>query len=165
MRTVKIISWIFVIYIIQTVFAGIIGIREAVPDLLLGFSVIYAFREKRYKPCVYMMLVCGMLSGSCVGRSFPVDVLITGAASVAAHELSYRLRFVPKFIRAEITVAAAAVVLSAADYFISYRTLGADAVITGIIPYGTYTLICSCIMYPIMVKTLFKKEEKQLLVV
>ncbi|MCH5212882.1 MAG: hypothetical protein J1G06_07695 [Oscillospiraceae bacterium] len=165
MRTVKIIAWILAIYIIQTVFAGLIGIRGIVPDLLLGFSVIYSFHEQRYNSCTYIMLACGMLAGSCVGRSFPADVLVIGAASVAAHELSGRIRFVPKFVRTELMVAAAAVVLSAAEYFISYKALGANAAIRNILPYATYTLICSFIMYPLIVKTLFKKEEKQLLVV
>ena len=165
MRLVKIIAWIFIIYIIQTVFAGLIGIQKTVPDLLLGFSIIYSFHEKRYNSCIYILLACGMLAGSCVGRSFPADVLIIGTASIAAHELNGKIRFIPKFIRTEFMVAAAAIVLSAAEYFISFRTLGTDALIRSIVPYAAYTLICACIMYPLIMKTLFKKDEKQLLIV
>lgn len=163
MRVVKIIAWIFILYIIRTAFGGIIGIWGTAPELLLAFSVIYSFSEWNYSFCTYVMLACGILAGSGVGSSFPADVLIIGAASIAARVFSEHAKFIPGFVRVQTLVIAASAILGTAEYFISYKSFAVN--VTALIIYMVYTLVCSCIMYPIIIKTLFPKEKKKLFVV
>ena len=165
MRVIKIISWIFILYIIQTAFGRVIKIYDTVPNLIAAFSVIFAFCSESDTEASYIMLVCGILSGSCAGRIFPVDVLVIGCASLASRGVSRYLRFIPRFIRVQAVSMVCAAFLAAAEYMIINKAIDFGAAERNILPYMIYTLVCSCIIYPVVIKTLFRKPERKLLVV
>ena len=165
MRVVKIIAWIFSIYIIQTVFGEFINIMGTVPDLLLAFILIFAFHEWNYKTVAYVTLSCAVLAGSSVGQQFSLDVLAMSAAAVLVHGMSERARFIPKPVRVECALAVSAAVISAAGYFIIYKSMGLAVIMGSILPHTAYTVVCGCIMYPIVVKTLFPKQNKKVFII
>lgn len=157
MRIVKIIIWILLAFVLRAF--RIIEINGCMPDFLLAFSVIFAVLERSDLHCAYTMLICGILSGSCTGHIFSLDVMIIGGASVAAHALHSHALFVPKLLKALPVILAGAALMGVAQYFIVFKTVDIGMLAGGLIIYAVYTGICGCIMYPLMVKTLFRSQS------
>lgn len=165
MRIIKNIAWILSLYVIQTVFGRFIKINETVPNLLAAYSVITAFLAASEKEMIYVLLLCGIISGSSVGHIFCSDVFIIGTMSILSHAAAEYVRFVPGFVRALIMCLAAAALLAAAECLAVNHTIGINDVLHSILPYTAYTLAAACIIYPLIVKTLFKKKDKKLMVI
>lgn len=165
MKIIKIIVWVVLLYIIRTVFGGVISVFDSMPELLLVFSVIYAFNERRFSDASYMIVICAILTAVSSGKSFSTVLLITGAASVASHELFNVMRFVPKYVRCLILILASSFLIGAAECFYANNVITPQLLFTGILPYVIYTGISSCVIYPLMAKTLFPKEKSRKLLV
>lgn len=164
MRTIKIIIWIFALFILQSVFGGVIGIRGCVPELLLCFTVCFAICDSS-RISAYVLIACGILSGSGVGRVFPIAVIVIGGAGLIACGMASRLRFIPVFVRALAIIALCAFVMCSAEYFTAYKAITFTVLVTRLLPFTLYTAAWGGIMYPTVRRTLFKKTEKKLLVV
>lgn len=165
MKIFKTAVWIAILYIIQVVFVKVIGIMGAVPDLMLAFSVIYALHEQKWSACAYVMVICGILAGSAVGRSFPLTVLVIGAASVWARISAETAKFIPKFAKLIFIMICAASVLGAAEYF-AFSGIAVNLIIVRkAAPYAAYTLIAAMILYPFVSRFLFRKSVERLLIV
>ena len=165
MRIVKIGVWMFIMYILQTAFGKTISINGASPSLIAVFSVMFSFLTPNDREALYVTVISAVLAGSCVGRVFPFEVLAVGAGSVGARALVKYLRFIPQFIRLMVIVLVFSAALITGGFFLENRAIGINAVLYRLIPSLVYTMVCACIMYPIMQKTLVKKTEKKLLVI
>ncbi len=164
MRTIKIIISILVLFILQSVFGGLISIKGCVPELLLCFTVCFAVQDSG-RASVYVLIACGILSGSCVGRVFPVAVLTIGAAGLIACGAASRLRFIPMAVRTVVIIAVCAPLMNAAEYFVAYKAMTLTVLVTRILPFTIYTAVCGGIMYPAVKQMMFKKTQKKLLIV
>lgn len=164
-KIIKIIVWLLVIYILSTAFAGLIKINGVIPELMLSFAIIYAFREKSFATASYMMVICGIISGSMLTSIFPLSVIITGVSSIIAFYLKNRAKFIPGVIRCELIIAAAVLLMSAAGSFVALRSIDLNALYMEMIPHTVYTVIAAAVMYPIMGATFFREHnEKKLLI-
>lgn len=161
MRTVKIVLWIVLLLIVKTVFVRVIGISGIMPELLMAFAVIFAFHEHRLSVASYVIIICAAVTGSCVGESFPVLVLVTGAAGIAAYGAKNVFRFIPKYIRCVVIVAAASVVYGVLRCLLNVGIFQLNVIFESLIPYVVYTTIAACIIYPLVIKTLFKEDKNK----
>ncbi len=159
MRTLKIVLWIAVMFLLETVFADVIGIMGVVPDMLPAFAVSFAFCERRTAPAVYIMLICGALTGSMLGRSFPACVLAVACAGLAAHSLRSAVKFVPVWLKNAVIVLFMSFLLASAEYIFARATITPHGLFYSIIPYTVCTTALSCAVYPLVKRVFFKETE------
>lgn len=165
MRIVKIGVWMLIMYILQTVFGKLISIYGAVPSLIAAFSVMFSFLAPGDKEAAYVTVISAVLAGSCLGRIFPFEVIAVGAGSVGARALVGYLRFIPRFIRLEVYVLIFFALLITGGYILENHTISLYTAVYRLLPALIYSVVCACVMYPIMQRTLIRKTEKKLLVV
>lgn len=165
MKIFKTAVWIAILYIIQAVFVKVIGIMGTTPDLMLAFSVIYSLNEQKWSACAYVMLICGILAGTAVGRSFPLVVLVVGMASLWARACTDMAKFIPKFIKLIFIMICAAALLGAAEYFAFSGITVNMGIVKNTVPYAAYTLLAAMILYPFVSRFLFSKSAERLLIV
>lgn len=164
MRIVKHIIWLILLTIIQTVFGRLIAVYGIVPNLLAGYSIITAFCTRDDKEAAYVLLAAGILSGSCVGHLFPADVFFIGFGSVAARGVADYFRSVPAIVKISVLTALTAAAVSATECFVAYRRIDLSAALYNVLPFMLYTAVAACVMYPIVIRTMYKKTEKKLIV-
>lgn len=164
MRIFKHIIWLVLLTVIQTVFGQLIAIYGTVPDLLAAYSIITAFCTRDDKEAAYVLLTAGILSGSCAGHMFPVEVLFIGIGSAAAHVAAEYFRFLPALVRILVVTLLTAAAIAVTESFAAYRAIDTGEVLFDILPFVLYTTAAVCVMYPIVVKTMYKKTEKKLIV-
>lgn len=162
MRIAKITIWIFVLFIIQTVFGRVISICGLVPDMLLAFSVIFAAKSNNSAEYMSVIPVCSVLDGVLPGRVFAAVVMLVCIISLIAGGAAMRLRYIHVFIKTMFIIAAGAFALAAAEYYISLSVLDIKGILYSVAPYAAYTLAVGCIMYPIMTRTLFARHKRSL---
>ena len=165
MRVVKHIIWLVLLVITQSVLGRFIKIYGNAPDLLAGYSLITAFCAKKEKEAAYVMLAAGILSGSCVGRVFPAVVFFIGIGSAAAWVISEYFRFTPALLRIAAVVLLTAAAMSVTECFAAYRTIDKIIFMYNILPFTLYTTAAACVIYPFVVRTMYRKSEKKLMVV
>lgn len=166
MRIVKIILWILLLLIVKTVFVKVIGVAGTMPELLMAFAVIFAFHELRLLTTSYIIIVCGICVGSCMGEIFPAAVLVTGAAGLIARGASYYFRFIPKYVRCLFIIAMTSFVYGFIVYFAHSVIIKPTELIYYILPYVIYTTAAAAVMYPIIIRTLFHEDKnKKLLMI
>ncbi|MGN0162912.1 MAG: hypothetical protein ACI4EA_04920 [Candidatus Ornithomonoglobus sp.] len=164
MRIVKIVLWIICITVVQTVFGRCLGVFGTMPDLLLAFSVIFAFCERDIFVSGAVLLVCGVIDASGVGHLFPAALLGVVCAGLLAHEANSVLRYIPGFIKTFFITAAAAFVIGVVEYFAGHITMSIKCILENILPYTAYAVIGECIMYPLVRRTLFRRKSNSLII-
>lgn len=165
-KLIKIILWFLLLYILQTVFAGLLKISGIMPELMLSFAVIFSFKERNFNTISYIAVISGILSGSIINSIFPIAVIVVGVSAVIAFYLKNIMKFIPGIVRCLILTAISAFMLSAVQCFAAAKTISIYGLYAEILPYIIYTMISVIIMYPILVHTFFKEhKEKKLLIV
>lgn len=165
MRIVKLGVWLLMLYLLQTVFGRLISIYGAVPSLVAVFSVMFSFLAPDDKEAAYITIISALLAGSCTGHSFPFEVLLIGCGSVAARGLAIYFKHIPRLIRLMVIVMIFTAMLITGGYYIAKESITVNALIYVLLPQLIYTMACAIVMYPIMIKTLFKQTEKRLLLI
>lgn len=163
MRKLKIAVWIFMLYIIRTVFCGAININGAMPDLLLAFVIVFSCGESDLK--IMIVTLCGILIGSETGRIFQTALFAAAAAAVSAWTFSKKAKVIPSVIKVTLLAFVFSGLLAAADYILEFKTLDLNAIILSALPYAVYTAAAACVMYPAVKRTLFRAEDKKRLIV
>lgn len=159
MRIVKTAVWIAILYVLQTTFSELISIYDAVAELMLVFAVSYAMNERSLKTSAIVTVICAVLSGAAVGRSFALAVLVIGCAGIFAHTLTGRVRFIPKCVKAVFVIFVSSLVLGAGEALLFGVSPDINAMLWAVVPYTAYTVLAACVLYPIIVKT-FTGEDK-----
>lgn len=165
MRVVKHIIWLALFAVVQSVLGRFIKIYGSVPDLLACYSIITAFCTKKEKEAAYVMLAAGILSGSCVGRVFPAEVFYIGIGSAAAWVMSEYFRFTPALVRIAAVVLLTAAAISVTECFAAYRVIDKTVFLNNILPFTLYTTVAACVIYPFVVRTMYRKSDKKLMVI
>ncbi len=165
MRIVKLGVWLLVLYLLQTVFGRLISIYGAIPSLIAAFSVMFSFLAPDDKEAAYITVIAAVLAGSCAGHSFPFEVLLIGAGSVAARGLAGYFKHIPRLLRLMVIVMVFTALLITGGYYIANRSINVNTLLYVLLPQLIYTMACALVMYPFMMRTLFKKTEKRLLVI
>ena len=117
MKNLKLVLWVFIIWLIETVFLRFIKIGGIAPDLLYVFILCLAYREREPKVYISVAALCGILAETtgyqCIGfqlilfvcsvflvvmlgeliykNFFVLIVPISGVFSFAANSLYYAL--------------------------------------------------------------------------
>ncbi|MBQ3426062.1 MAG: hypothetical protein IJH37_02825 [Clostridia bacterium] len=164
MRIVKHIIWLILLTVIQTVFGRLIAVYGTVPNLLAGYSIIIAFCAKDDKEAAYVLFGAALLSGSCVGHLFAADVFFIGIGSAAARVAVEYFRFVSAPVRISAVTALTAAAIAVVECFAAHHTIDAGAILHIVLPFVLYTTAAACVLYPIVMKTMYKKTEKKLIV-
>ncbi|MGN1115865.1 MAG: hypothetical protein ACI4TH_04805, partial [Candidatus Ornithomonoglobus sp.] len=99
MRIAKIVLWIICVTIVQTVFGSVFCVFGTMPDLILGFSVIFALCERDIFASGVVLLVCGVIDASGAGHLFPAALLGVVCAGLLSREANSVLRYIPGFIK------------------------------------------------------------------
>lgn len=156
---IKIIIWAALLYLLESAFVNIIDIRGFVPELLTAFAAAYAARERRLSSAAYLMLACGLMTGSMVGKSFPISVLSTAAAGTTMYILRERIRFVPMWIKNAAVMIILSFLTGAAEYFAARGFADPGAMPGEVLPYTVYTAVAAVIIYPLVKRTLFGGKD------
>lgn len=164
MKNLKLVLWIFVLYIIQNIFYPIISVTGIIPDLLLGFIVSYSALEHRFTKLSPVITICAVVAGTGTGRVFPIVTLFLGLGGVASYVMTNYLRFIPQFIRAQAVTAVFSFIMCVAEFFASARTLTYGFIINTAIWQTVYTVAVSCVIYLILKRIIFKDTEKKILI-
>ncbi len=165
MRKLKLVVWMLLIYLFQTVFCGAINFNGTAPDLLLAFAVIFAFYEWETNLAALIIILCGVLAGSEAGRVFPAAVLVTGVAGLMSRALFKTAKLVPEFVKIISVIIVAAFSLCSFEYFTVYKSISVYALLYSILPYVIYTTLAASVMYPLIKKTLFRMQDKKQLII
>ena len=160
MRVVKIIIWLVLLMVLETVFGSLFSIKGAMPDLLAAFAVAYCIHERRLQVAAYIMLACGIITGSEPGKSFLVEVLVCAGAGLLAYGARRRMKFIPAWIKSCILTAAAAFVVAAVQYLTNAGdAISIQGLIYSILPKTIYTFAAGLALYPLTGITLFREKE------
>lgn len=163
MKLFKTIIWILVLFLIETVFSGIIGIRGTAPDLLIAFAAAYGAREKRLSTAAYVILACGILTGSMTGKSFPISVLAAAFAGISAFVWQSKAKFIPVWIKNAVIMIITASFAGAAEYFAARGFSDMYGLLTEAVPYAAYTVAVSLAVYPAVKRFIFGEQRKTML--
>ena len=163
MSKIKIFIWIFLLYIIQSVFYPIMSLSGIIPELLLGFAVSYASLEKNIKKSSWVIIICALLSGTGIGRVFPVTVIAVGVAGVIVYVICDYMRFIPRIIRVQCVTAIFAFVTCCCEYFTSEKTLTYTFLANICLWYTLYTTLMSSIIYLILKRSTGEGDKKLLI--
>ena len=164
MRTYKLVLWIFILYIIQTVFYPVLSLCGYVPELLMCFVVSYASLERRFRKVSPVIIICAILSGVGTGRVFSIAVLFIGLAGVAAYLAMSYMQFIPKIIRVGAVTAFFAFLMHCAEFFAVSETLTSDFITNTAVWYTLYTTIVVCVIYLILGK-IMNIDDKTMLII
>lgn len=164
MKTLKLVLWIFVLYIIQNIFYPIISVTGFIPDFLLGFTVSYAAIEHRFSKISPVIIICAVLAGTGTGRVFPITVAFIGFAGVASYIICGYMRFIPRIIRTQSVTAVFAFLMYVAEFFVSGKTVTYGFIVNTALWCTLATVVASCVIYLILKRVMFKDTEKKLLV-
>ena len=163
MNKIKIVIWICILYIIQNVFYPIMSLSGITPELLLGFAVSYAAMERNYKKSSYVIIICALLSGTGIGRVFPISVIMTGAAGVCAYMVCDYLRFIPRIIRVQTVASVFVFIMCCCEYFAATKTVTYSFLTDTALWYTVYTTLASYVIYLILKKTMGGPDKKLLI--
>lgn len=164
MKTLKLVLWIFVLYMIQNIFYPIISVTGIIPDVLLGFAVSYAALEHRFGKLSPVIIICAVLAGTGTGRVFPIVTALVGFGGIASYIICGYMRFIPQFIRTQAVTAVFAFLMCIAEFFVSEKTVTYGFIINTALWYMLYTTAVSCVIYLILKRVMFKDTERKLLV-
>lgn len=164
-RVIKIVVWILVLYIIQTAFGGLISVWNCIPELVFGFAVILCLNERDFKTRLYVTLATSLIIASEAWRCFGVVVLGMGVACAAADVLQRYFRFVPLASKALLITVLAVYCIDIAELFIQNSDISIAALYGTSLYTAIYTGLTVCIMYPLVIKTLYTEKKKKLLIV
>lgn len=164
MKTLKLVLWIFILYIIQNVFCPIISITNIVPELLLSFAVSYAAVEHRFNRLSAVVIVCAVVSGTGTGRVFPIVTTLVGVGGMASYLFRGYLRFIPQFLRTQAVTAIFAFFICVAERFVFSHNFTSSFFVDIALWYTVYTVAVSSVIYLILSKTILKDTNKKILI-
>lgn len=162
MKTIKIVLWIFVLYIIQNVFYPIMSVSGIVPDLIVGFAVSYPIIEPRLRKASPIIIICAVIAGTGTGRIFPVVTLFCGFASTMSY-LTNGQRSIPNTLRVALITVICVYLMSVTEYFVLFKEIKTGFLIGNALWHTLYSAVAASIIY-IAVKTKNKKKDKNILV-
>ena len=70
----------------------------------------------------------------------------------------------PAPVRISAVTALTAAAIAVVECFAAHHTIDAGAILHIVLPFVLYTTAAACVLYPIVMKTMYKKTEKKLIV-
>ena len=163
MRKLKLVLWIFVLYLLQNIILPILSGSAVVPELLLGFAVSYTVLECKFSNTSAVIVITSLLTATGTGRVFSLVSVLAGLAAITAYFIKDYVRFIPQFVRTQAVIAVFAFIMCISEYFIYSKTMSAGFILNTALPYTVYTIAASCVIYLILKRTMFKANDKKLL--
>ncbi len=164
MKKIRLVLWVFVLYIIQNVFYPIMSISGLVPDLILGFTVAYSCIEPRFKKLSPLIIICAIIAGTGTGRVFSIVTLFTGLAGIASYLMCSYMPFIPKILRVLLITLLGAYLAGVAECFVLTKALTYAFLAGPALWQAIYTAIVSCIIYLILNRSVNKNTQKKILI-
>lgn len=164
MKNLRIAIWIFLLWIIQSVFLKYIRINGIGPELLYIFALCVAMYEK--KPLYYVTVgaVCGTLAELSAGRMpgfFLIFYILSVLCTIGLKEIIYRNIFA-------FVIPLTAILTffeNSIFFFINHNVFESfsytEAVKTIILPVVIYNTVLAVILKPFVKKTLYKKKLRR----
>ena len=161
MRNFKLILWILIVTLFESMFGTYIKIGNIMPDLLFVFALCYAAEKNSISSVIVVSVVCGAIADSLSGRIFGHNLsifLITSVLVCMIREnifkssviISFLMVFVFSIFGKSLYYVANIGVLKDAGYFYSlFRT---------ILPETLYNTCVSVIIVPLLKLTLKKRS-------
>ena len=167
MKNFKMFVWIAVLLIIQTVTAHYIRIFDVAPLVLLPFAVAAALLEDNFSYAEIIGVICGLCAGTFTGRNFFISVFAVTFTAVAVMNLRERPRYVNNIWKMLFWTAAVTFIWEALEYFMLYHSFSGygRAPFSKTVLLIIYNSLLSFIIYPLLRKTVYNKEEKKKLII
>ncbi len=161
MKKIKFFVWIFLLWLLGTVFGEFVRIGGIIPELLYVFTLCIAMHEKRFSHYIFVAIICGAIMDSTLTNPgfYIVFYTITTLIIVGMGELIYRdkifmiipITFVFSFAQSSI-------------YFLISRNLFQDmeyikALKSIIIPTAIYNSAVAILINPLVKKILYPKRK------
>lgn len=160
MKNLKLTVWIFLLWLVQTVFSKYIRINGVVPELLYMFVICVSLLEKKQYRYITVGIVCGIIADAIVKGSPGFNLLIytcTVFATVCFCEFVYRdIFFLIIPISAVFTFCENTIF-----YFITQNNLNSyvSALKTVIFPVIIYNVAAAVIIKFLLKKTVYARNR------
>lgn len=167
MKNFKIFVWIAALLIIQTVAARYIRIFDVAPVVLLPFAAAVALLEDNFGYAEIVSVICGVCAGTFTGRNFFLSVFVVIFSAIIIMNLRERPRYVHNIWKMFIWTAAVTFVWETLAYIMLYHSFAgyADVLISKTLLSMVYNSVISLIIYPLLRKTVYNREEKKKLII
>ncbi|MCH5211269.1 MAG: rod shape-determining protein MreD [Oscillospiraceae bacterium] len=165
MRKLKIILWIFIVLLIQTVVISQLRIPGAVPSLVLVYTICVMIMENEFRNAVIISIICAVCFGALCDRGFVPTSLFYVYSSIVV----FALRKKPQYVRNPIKAFAWVFIASGASeimYFIlNTFTINIDMLTNHALPTAVCNTVLAFIVYPLLRITMYREEKKKTLLV
>lgn len=147
MKQLKLIIFIFVLTLIQTLLSVYVNIWGIVPNIMLSFVIGYAICQRELPYAVEASLICGVIMSTISGREFFLIMLMLLYSGVLAYMSGEAKRKIPKSVRTVVFTAVFTLIGESVIYLLSNLTFSYAAVLGIIIPSVVFNTVLSVPVY------------------
>lgn len=167
MKNFKMFVWIAVMLIIQTVTVHYIRIFDVTPLVLLPFAIAVALLEDNFGYTEIIGVICGLCVGTFTGRNFFLSVFAVAFSAAAVMNLRERPRYVHDIWKMLFWTAAVTFIWETLAYFMLYHSFSGygGVPLSKTVVTMLYNSLISFIIYPLLRKTVYNREEKKKLII
>lgn len=164
MRNLKIGIWVFCIFLIQTVILSGIHVYNAVPSIVLPFTVCLALMEEDMLTASVINGICAFAAGAFTGHSYIVTVLYIFYTSMLIFVLKSKPVYINKAVKAFVWTCIISGVMEIIFRALDTRTVTVDALLYSALPYAVINTLFVIIIYPLLKRTMYKEDKVKLLI-
>ena len=167
MKSLKLAVWIIALILLQTVTAHYIKIAAVSPVFMLPFAVSLMLFEESFAHASAEGAIIGLCSGVFMGEDFFLTAVVMIAAAFAVYSFKRRPRYVHNIFKTVFWTALFSFVWAILYFMIQYRV--SMNFKEFLYPYITvsviYNSVIAVIIYPLLGRTLYGKNEKKKLII
>ena len=147
MKQLKLIIFVFILVLVQTLLSVYVNIYGIVPNVMLSFVIAYAMCGKELSYSIGASLLCGIMMSALSGRQFFMVMLIFLYSGVLSYMSENARRKVPKWVKTAVFTAVFTLVGESIIYLLTNLTFSMNAFMGIIIPTVMINSLFSVPMY------------------
>lgn len=163
MRKFKVFLWIMILFLLQTTALARIHIFQAVPFIIMPYAVCVAILDDDFDVAAIIGIVCAVLAGSLCGREFTVVTLFMVFAVLIVNGFRNRPAYISGFFKSVFWTFLLSGVFEIVCYAVENINLTVHMLLFDALPTAVINTLMCVIIYPLLKKIMYKKEEKKLL--
>ena len=164
MRNFKIGVWIFCIFLVQTVILSGIHVYNAVPSVVLPFTVCFVLMEEDMITASVIIGICALTAGAFTGHSYIVTVLYIFYASMLIFALKSKPVYIGRAVKAFVWTFIVSGIMEIIFRALDAGTVTTDALMYSVLPSAIVNTIFVIIIYPLFKRTMYKEDKVKLLI-
>ena len=164
MRKLKVFLWMFIIFLIQTVIVSRIRFYGAVPSIVMAYAVSVMLLEEEFNSAASTAVLCAVSAGALCGRNFYVMTLYIFFVSLIVFALRRKPLYIAGFLKAIFYTFVFSGALEILFFAMTNMTVTTDMLLYDALTTAAVNTVFVIATYPLLKRTMYKKEEKKLLI-